>query len=73
MSKAPCKEVYDLKKLLGETMLKHSNIYDFEVIKRDLLECSSEKDVHRVFGGLYGRPEDFEAYHSILDEERGFC
>lgn len=73
MTKEPCKEVFELKKLITETMLKNSNIYDFEVIKRDLMECSSEKDVHKVYADLYNRPEDMESYHAILDEERGFC
>jgi hypothetical protein len=45
MSKEPCKEVYDLRKLITDTMLKHSNMYDFEAIKADLDECSSEKDI----------------------------
>ena len=73
MSKEPCKEVYDLRKEITDTMLKHSNMYDFPAIQKDLEECSSEKDIQRVFAGLYNRPEDLEAYHAILDEEAGFC
>lgn len=44
MSKEPCKDVYELKQKISTTMLKHSNMYDFEAIKKDLDECTREKE-----------------------------
>jgi hypothetical protein len=32
-----------------------------------------EKDIIKVFKGLYSRPEDQEAYQDILDNDHGFC
>lgn len=49
MTKEPSKDVFELKKLISEEILRNSNIYDWDLIKNDLLQVSTEKDVIKFF------------------------